>query len=156
MLAAAALLAGTAAGAQSCHPVAVLLELRDAGGGRLDALSLDSVVTDTAGHAPPARVVSQPYGPTATPDSANLLQWSASGCRLHLSAARLYRGGEEMRLDFGVRLDSETRRGPSTFLVEAPGFRGGRFRLRLDPKEAGGSERQPRRLPAGRWTEVQR
>src|SRR5688500_13132186 len=98
--------------AQSCYPVAVLLEVRASAGGRVDPLALDSVMTTpTGGHSPAARVVREPYQQTAAPDSLNLLEWAISGCRLRVGTATLHHGGSAMRLIFDVWLDSEVRRG---------------------------------------------
>jgi hypothetical protein len=147
------LMATSTAAAQSCWPVAVLLEVRDAGGRRVDPAFMDSVVTErTPGHLTDAERVRAPYQVAgARRDTANLLQWSISGCRLRLGRVTLYRRGQAMHLDFGMVLDSELRRGPSTFQIQGPRFEPGTFRLRWDPSEPGGSDDDPQRLTDERW-----
>lgn len=145
------LAATSTAGAQSCWPVAVLLEVRDSAGRRVDPASMDSVVTDTTAAPAPQRM-SAPYTPApAARDSANLLQWSRAGCAIRLRRVSLYSGGRAMHLYFDMYVNSERRRGPSTFVVQAPPFQPGTFRLRFDPAEQGGPSRSPRRLTADRW-----
>jgi len=148
-----ALTAASTAGAQSCWPVAVLLEVRDADGRRVDPAVMDSVVTErTPSHSADAERVRAPYKAAgARRDTANLLEWSVSGCRLWLGRVTLYRRGQAMHLDFGMELDSERRRGPSTFQIQAPRFEPGTFRLRWDPAEPGGSDDDPQRLTDERW-----
>ena len=149
--------------AQSCWPVAVLLEVRDADGTRMDPAELDSVATLPADWRPgrdgrvpragvaPARV-RVPYGPApAHREPAYLLKWSQAGCRLRIDEVTLYRGGEAMRLDFSMVVDSGLRGDPSTFVIEAPPFQSASFRLRWDPMEPGGRGDAPQRLGAERW-----
>jgi hypothetical protein len=147
------LAAASTAGAQSCWPVAVLLEVRDEGGRRVDPAFVDSVVAErTPGHLTDAERVRAPYQVAkARRDTTNLLQWSVSGCRLRLGRVTLYRRGQAMHLDFGMELNSERRRGPSTFQIQAPRFQPGTFRLRWDPAEPGGSDDDPQRLTDERW-----
>jgi hypothetical protein len=151
------LAATSTAGAQSCWPVAVLLEVRDEGGRRVDPAFMDSVVTvRTPQHVTDAERVRAPYHVAkASRDTTNLLQWAVSGCRLRLGRVTLYRRGQAMHLEFGMALDSERRRGPSTFQIQAPRFQPGTFRLRWDPAEPGGSDDDPQRLTDERWEHVE-
>lgn len=145
------LAATSTAGAQSCWPVAVLLEVRDSAGRRVDPAAMDSVVTDTTAAPAPQRM-SAPYTPApAARDTANLLQWSRAGCAIRLRRVSLYSGGRAMHLYFDMYVDTERRRGPSTFVVQAPPFQPGTFRLRFDPAEQGGTSQSPRRLTDDRW-----
>ncbi|HEY0035558.1 MAG TPA: hypothetical protein VGB66_02660, partial [Longimicrobium sp.] len=125
--------------------------VRDSAGRRVDPAAMDSVVSDTTGAPRPLRM-SAPYNPArAARDTANLLQWSRAGCAIRLRRVTLYSGGEAMHLDFGMEVDSERRRGPSTFQIQAPRFERGTFRLRWDPAEPGGSSDDPQRLTQERW-----
>jgi len=156
-LAVVLLLSAGSAAAQSCFPVGVLLELRDRSGARIDPLALDSVVTEDAGapYLPRHEVVRAAFEPASQPDSLNLLSWTLSGCRLRLRTVRLYRGGEEMRLRFDVWIDSEERGRASVFIVEAPPFRSGAFRLRFDEGTPSG-EVNRLRISRDHWMPAER
>jgi hypothetical protein len=146
-----ALAAAEDAFAQSCWPVAVLLEVRDSAGKRVDPTTMDSVVSDTIRAPRPVRVRA-PFVRAAAPrDRSTLLEWSRAGCSIQLQRVTLYSGGGAMHLEFDMHVDSELRRGPSIFVVQAPPFQPGTFRLRFHPAEPGGDSRSPRRLTDGRW-----
>lgn len=149
----AALLCALPAGAaaQSCWPVAVLVELRDGAGRRVDPAALDSVVTQLPGEAPEPLFARGQVRPHAARDTARYLWNARSGCHLEVGRISLFHGGQAMHLEFGMTVDSERRRGPSTFLVQAPPLQPGTFRLRWHPLEPGGTSAEPRRLDQGRW-----
>jgi hypothetical protein len=145
------LAATSTASAQSCWPVAVLLEVRDSAGRRVDPAAMDSVVSDTTG-APRPRRMSAPYTPApAAHDTSTVLQWSRAQCSIRLRRVTLYSGGQAMHLDFDMDVNSEKRPGASAFVVQAPPFQPGTFRLRWHRTEPGGAPRTPRRLPDDRW-----
>lgn len=154
MIASLGLLApASAAAAQSCWPVRVLVELRNASGQRVDPVVLDSVVV-TSGTVR-ERVDFQRSPPRAArADTAGYLHFIGHGCVLRVDRVTLYHGRRVMHLDFGMEVNSNRRRGPSAFVVQAPPLHSGTFRLRWDPMEPGGAYEDPKRLPAERWERV--
>ena len=153
ILAAAALAAAPLPG-QSCYPVGVRLAVRDAAGRRMDASRVDSVVVQPRGeHAPrEVRVFARPYEPPVLGDTLNTLFFGVSGCRLELGSATVYLGGQAMHLRFDIAMDSEMRRRDSVYLIEAPPFQPGSFRLRWNGGlEAGHPDPV---LLRGRWDRV--
>jgi hypothetical protein len=149
-----ATLLGTAgfARAQSCWPVEVRLEVRDASGQRIAPASLDSVITTPA--RGDERLRERSGARPAHRDTSSYLQLSGSGCRLQVDRVSLYDGAHAMHLDFDMVLDSDRRRGPSSFVIEAPPFRPGTFHLAWDPEETGGAPGAPQRLSDRRWKRV--
>jgi hypothetical protein len=80
------------------------------------------------------------------------IRWgSITPCRLHLDELTLTYRGKTMRLRFGIHLDSDERRGPSAFAIEAPPFRDGVFVLDWHDGEEGGRSEAPRWIRADRW-----
>jgi hypothetical protein len=137
-----------AARAQSCWPVELQVAIRDAAGRRIDPAILDSIVESSPDEAERLHPARRP------PSGAKVLRLSRSGCRLRVDRITLFRGRRTMHLDFGIVLDSERRRGPSTFLIETPPLQTGTFRLQWDDTERGGTSEAPQRVPAERWQRV--
>ncbi|HEX8386439.1 MAG TPA: hypothetical protein VF576_09660 [Rubricoccaceae bacterium] len=138
--------------AQSCWPVAVLVEVRDPSGRRVDPASLDSVVTREDGRE--RALFGRNARPPAALDTTAYVWQAGAGCRVRVDRMTLYGGGHTMHLDFGMEVDSDARRGPSSFAVQTPSLRSETFRLRWDPTEPGGTPDDPTRLTAERWERV--
>ena len=156
----ALLLTAQAAGAQHCWPSAVGLVVRDSTGAVMDAATLDSVAysprpSRTADfRVEPWRVTGAGLPKGQPKDSVRVLLWSGRGrCRVEMDEVVLREGGREMRLRLHVRVDTELRPGPSSYLLDLPPFTAGTFELDWEDRE-GGRWAEPLVVPARRWRRV--
>lgn len=157
VLAASAALAGPAR-AQHCWPASLALLVRNESGAvihpdDLDSLAYSPVDPDSADMAFSIQRLNAYWKNAASPGTP-ALRWAGQGdCRVYLDEVTLVRGGRVMRLRMDLRLDTEARPGPTEFLIEAPPFAPGTWKLEhpLPRGEIGG----PARVGAERWRRME-
>jgi hypothetical protein len=156
----AVLLTAQAARAQHCWPSSVGLVVRDSSGAVMDAAALDSVAysPQRSEHADfrvePWRVTAAGLPKGLPKDSVTVLLWYGRGrCRVEMDEVVLREGGREMRLRLHVRVDTELRPGPSSYLLDLPPFTAGTFELDWADR-GGGRWAEPLVIPVGRWRRV--
>jgi hypothetical protein len=130
------LVAGRAA-AQHCWPTSIALVVRDERGAVIDPSPLMDSVSFSPGRREGAdfavRVVR--IHPASTndfdrPGGIPAITWYGQGaCRVDMREVVLRRGGAAMRLWMDLHLDSERRPGSSDFILKAPPFAAGTWRL---------------------------
>ncbi len=155
-----AVLTASAARAQHCWPSSVGLVVRDGAGAVLDPAALDSVAYSPQPSEPadfrvePWRVTAVGLPGAGAKDSVTVLLWYGRGrCRIEMDEVVLREGDREMRLRLHVRVDTELRPGPSSYLLDLPPFAAGTFELDWDDR-GGGRSAEPLVIPAGRWRRV--
>jgi hypothetical protein len=130
------LVAGRAA-AQHCWPTSIALMVRDEHGAVIDPRPLmDSLRYSPArGETADFQVRVVRIHPTSTndfdrPGGIPMITWYGQGdCRVDIREVVLRRGGAEMRLWMDLHLDSERHPGAGDFILKAPPFAAGTWRL---------------------------
>lgn len=130
----AACLAPAAARAQACPGPRVDLVVRGAGGAPLDSAALEGLSSAPAWtENRPFQIQALRLPPEwtggASRDTLPVLRWQANSCRLRMDEVRIRQGGREMRLLLRVRLNTYNAFTPGQYLIEAPPFRPGTWRL---------------------------
>lgn len=160
LILAAMMLAATPAAAQHCWPSMIALVLRDANGAVIDP-STDSIRYspargETAGFVV-RRVLIRPDDTNAfdRPGGTPVMAWYGQGdCRVDMREVVIRNGGKVMRLWMDLHIDTLSRPGRSSYLLEAPPLADGTWRL-----DVCGLERKPgdgyEPIPA-RWVRVSR
>jgi len=134
LLALAATLVASNAAAQHCWPSTIALLVRDARGAVLDLERLDSVALspepgDEADFSAGTRRIDV-TGRNAFEGSTPALVWQGRGdCRVDVREVVLRRGQEVMRLWMDLHIATKDRPGPSSYLLMAPTFAVGTWRL---------------------------
>jgi hypothetical protein len=158
--AAALVLAASPAAAQHCWPASIAVVLRDERGAVLDPRPLmdgasysprgtqavDFAVRVALIHPLDANAFDQPGGIPA-------ITWSGRGaCRVDIREVVLRRGPAVMRLWMDLHVDTERRPGPSDYILKAPQFAAGTWRLDVCGVPAGGRNHYAPIPP--RWVRV--
>ncbi|HSU13164.1 hypothetical protein [Longimicrobium sp.] len=137
LIAAVATLAASPLAAQHCWPTSIALVVRDPRGAVLDPRPL----MDSLSYAPArgqgadfqvraARIHPDDTNEFDQPGGIPVIVWYGQGdCRVDVREVVLRRGGAVMRLWMDLHLDSERRPGPSDYLLKAPQFAAGTWRL---------------------------
>src|SRR5688500_15337290 len=136
LAAAALLLCAAPAAAQHCWPSSFMLVLRDSLGtaihpGRFDSISYTPQASDGADYQVQAQVMApEESGGLAGGLGLPVLHWFGRGdCRVLVQEVVLWENEVAMRLLTGVEIDTDRDPGPSRFVVEAPPFQPGTWRL---------------------------
>lgn len=156
----ATVLAASAARAQHCWPSSVGLVVRDSLGAVMDPGALDSVAYSPQPRrgldfrVDPWRVTAAGLPKGQPKDSVTVLLWHGRGrCRIEMDEVVLRQDGREMRLRLRMRVDTNLRPGPSSYLLDLPPFAAGTFELEWEDRE-GGTWEEPLVIPPGRWRRV--
>ena len=163
LLVAALALAASPAAAQHCWPTEIALLVRDEHGAVIDPQRL----MDSMRYSPPrgetegfadfavARALVDSLGTNRwnQPGGTPAISWHGRGdCRVDMREVVLRRGGRAMRLWMDLHLDSDAHPVPSDYLLEAPPFAEGTWRLDVCALPEGNPKRYVF-IPA-RWVRV--